>query len=237
MVRARSDDPAFSGEGQKYVTQTNTEARPGVQEISAESIEQTSRERGEPDWLLQQRLAAWSLAQALPLPDQRTEGWRRIDLGGLELDRLVGQQGTGIAGEAQSTLADNLSGVAGSLRIVDGQVAERYLAPELERRGVVLTSLRAAVGEKPDLVQQHLGRLVTGEESKLVALAAALWADGLFLYVPRGVAIEQPILSRVASTNGAPTFFRSLIVTDQATDVTIVEDFVSDDGAGESLAS
>src|SRR4051812_7764479 len=213
------------------------ETRPGVQEISAESIEQTSRERGEPDWLTQQRLAAWSLAQALPLPTQRTEGWRRIDLGGLELDRLVGQQGTGIAVEAHSTLADNLSGVAGSLRVVDGPVAERYLAPELEKRGVVLTSLRQALAEKPELVQQHLGRLVTGEESKLVALAAALWADGLFLYVPRGVAIEQPILSRIASTGPAPTFFRTLIVTDQSAEVTVVEDFLSDDAAGESLAS
>jgi len=219
------------------VTQINTEARPGIREITAASIEESSRGRSEPDWLTQQRLAAWSVAQALPLPTQRTEGWRRIDLGGLELDRLVSQQGTGVATDVKSTLADNLAGVAGSLRIEDGNVVERFLAPELERRGVILSSLRQAVAEKPDLVQKHLGRLVTGDESKLVALAAALWADGLFLYVPAGVAIEQPILSRIAATGAAPTFFRSLIVTEQATDVTVVEDFLSDDAAGESLAS
>lgn len=219
------------------MTQTNVTTRPGVETITAASIEQTSRAQGEPEWLTRLRLAAWSLAEALPLPTRFTEGWRRIDLGGLDLDRLVGQQATGKVAEAHSALADNLSGVAGSLRIEDGTVVEQYLAPELQRRGVVLTSLRQALKDRPQLVEQHLGRLVTGEESKLVALAAALWTDGLFLYVPAGVAIEQPILSRVASTNGAPTFFRSLIVTDQATDVTIVEDFVSDEGAGESLAS
>jgi Fe-S cluster assembly protein SufD len=211
--------------------------RPGVQEISAASIETRSRELGEPEWLAKQRLAAWSLAEALPLPTRSTEGWRRIDLGGLDLDRLVGQQVTGVATEVHSTLAENLAGLAGSVRIEDGRVVERYLAPELEKRGVVLTSLRQALSEKPELVQQHLGRLVTGEESKLVALAAALWADGLFLYVPAGVAIEQPILSRIASTGGAPAFFRSLIVAEQSTEVTVVEDFLSDEAAGESLAS
>jgi Fe-S cluster assembly protein SufD len=219
------------------VTQSNVETRPGIQEVTAASIEQTSRGRGEPDWLTQQRLVAWSLAQALPLPDRSTEGWRRIDLGGLELDRLIGQQGTGAATDVKSELAESLAGVAGSLRIEDGRVVERFLAPELEQKGVILTSLRQAAAERSELVRKHLGRLVTGEESKLVALAAALWADGMFLYVPPGVAIEQPILSRVASTGTAPTFFRTLIVTDQSTDVTIVEDFLSDEAAGESLAS
>ena len=219
------------------MTQSNVETRPGVEAISAASIELTSRERGEPAWLLEQRLAAWAKAEALPLPTRVTEGWRRIDLGGLDLEQLVGQRANGTAVEARSTLAENLAGVAGSLRIEDGHVVERYLAPELERRGVVLTSLRQALAEKPALVRQHLGRLVTGAESKLVALAAALWADGLFLYVPGGVAIERPILSRVASTGGVPSFFRSLIVADQSSEVTVVEDFLSDEAAGESLAS
>jgi len=66
------------------VTQTNVTTRPGVETITAASIEQTSRAQGEPEWLTRQRLAAWSLAEALPLPTRFTEGWRRIDLGGLD---------------------------------------------------------------------------------------------------------------------------------------------------------
>jgi Fe-S cluster assembly protein SufD len=211
--------------------------RPGIQEITAASIEKRSQERSEPEWLTKQRLAAWSLAQALPMPTRSTEGWRRIDLGALDLDRLIGQQASSQATDVQSTLADNLAGVAGSLRIEDGRVVEQYLAPELAKRGVVLTSLRQALVERPEIVQQHLGRLVTGEESKFVALAAALWEDGLFLHVPAGVAIEQPILNRIASTSGAPSYFRTLIVADQSTDVTLVEDYLSAESAGESLAS
>jgi Fe-S cluster assembly protein SufD len=219
------------------VTQTNVETRTSVEAVSAESIEQASRTRGEPEWLTRQRLQAWALAESLPMPTRTTEGWRRIDLGGLDLNRLLGQRANGRVAEAHSELADNLESVAGTLRIEDGTVVERTLSPELARKGVVLTSLRQALAERPALVEHHLGRLVTGEESKLVALAAALWEDGLFLYVPPGVGIEQPILSRVASTTPTPSFFRSLVVVDQAADVTVVEDFLSDEGAGESLAS
>ncbi|MFN8637797.1 MAG: Fe-S cluster assembly protein SufD [Chloroflexota bacterium] len=217
------------------MTPSNVEARPGS--VSAESVEETSKRLGEPAWLTKQRLAAWSLAQALPLPTRSTEGWRRTDLTGLDVDELLGQQANGRAADIKSELAESLSGVAGSLRIEDGKVVERQLNPELEKKGVMLCSLRQALAEKPELVEKHLGRLVTGEESKLVALAAALWEDGLFLYVPGGVAVERPILSRLASTSGAPSFFRSLIVTEQASDVTVVEDYLSDDAAGESLAS
>lgn len=219
------------------MTQTNVETRPAAETPSAASIEQRSRAQGEPSWLTQQRLTAWKLVEALPVPTRTTEGWRRTDLSGLDLDALLGRRATGRTAEARSTLAENLEGVAGSLRIEDGAVVERSLSPELERKGVVLTSLRQALAERPELVQPHLGRLVTGEESKFVALAATLWEDGLFLYVPGGVAIEQPILHRIASTGGAPSYFRSLIVLGQQAEATVVEDYLSAETAGESLAS
>jgi Fe-S cluster assembly protein SufD len=219
------------------VTQTELETPAVGEVITAESIEQTSRSRGEPEWLTQQRLAAWSLARALPQPTKSTEGWRRIDLGGLDVDTLVNQRPTARGAAAHSELAESLSGVAGHLRIENGAVLERTLSADLERKGVILTSLRQALAERPALVERHLGRLVTGDESTFVALAAALWEDGLFLHVPAGVTIEQPILHRVTSSTGAPSFFRSLVIVDQATQVTVVEDYVSDESAGESIAS
>jgi Fe-S cluster assembly protein SufD len=200
-------------------------------------VERISRERGEPEWLTAQRLAAWNQAEALPIPTRTTEGWRRTNLSGLDLDGLLRQRAAGQATDVQSTLAENLEGVAGSLRIEDGKVVERSLSPELEKKGVVLTSLRQALVDRPELVREHLGRLVSGGESKFVALAAAQWEDGLFLYVPGGVIVEQPILHRIASTGGAPSFFRSLVVLGPQADVTVVEDYLSADAAGETLAS
>ena len=219
------------------VTQTNVEARPAARAVAAESLERRSRERGEPSWLTQQRLAAGRAAESLPLPTRSTEGWRRIDLGGLDLDELLTHRANGQAVAATSTLAENLGGIAGSLRIENGVVVERSLDPALAQQGVILSSLRQAIAERPDLVEPHLGRLVTGEESTFVALASALWEDGLFLYVPRGVAVDRPILNRITSASGAPSFFRSLIVLGQQAEATVVEDYLSGEAAGEALAS
>jgi Fe-S cluster assembly protein SufD len=227
------------------VTQSELQTRPAGQvlttessatAVSADTIEQTSRARGEPRWLTEQRLAAWAQAEALPMPT-RTEGWRRIDLSDLDVEALAAQRTNGRAAGAHSTLAEGLTGLAGSLRIEDGTVREQTLLPELARKGVVVCSLRQALKDKPELVQHQLGRLVTGAESKFVALAAALWEDGLFVYVPKGVSLEQPILSRFAATSGKPSFFRTLVVVEESAEATIVEDYVSDEAAGESLSS
>src|SRR3954468_12684666 len=221
------------------VTQTDLEARPAPGAVTVEAIERASRGRAEPDWLTSQRLAAWQHASALPVPDRTTEGWRRTDLSGLDLDALVGQSqnGADTTADARSVLTEGLAGLAGTIRIVDGQVVERSLTLDLAKKGVVLTSLRQALTERPELVQQHLGRLVTGDESKFVALAGALWQDGFFLYVPRGVSVEQPILSRTVSSGTVPTYFRSLIVLDQGAEATVVEYYASDEAEGESLAT
>jgi Fe-S cluster assembly protein SufD len=56
---------------------------------SRDAVEQLSRARQEPDWLLALRLRAFEAFERLPMPDQRTEGWRRTNLRGLSLDGLV----------------------------------------------------------------------------------------------------------------------------------------------------
>jgi Fe-S cluster assembly protein SufD len=56
--------------------------------LSAETVQELSQSRGEPEWLLALRLRALQSFQQLPQPDQRTEGWRRTNLRGLNLDTL-----------------------------------------------------------------------------------------------------------------------------------------------------
>lgn len=219
------------------MTQSELQTRPAASALTAASIEKSSRERGEPGWLTAQRVTAWASAEALEVPPRQQEGWRRTDFGEMDLEALVAQPGTAHAAGAHSTLVEGLTGLAGSVRFEDGALKEQTLQPELAKKGVIVTSLRKAIAEQPALVEQHLGRLVTGAENTLVALAAALWEDGLFVYVPRGVGIEQPILSRFASTTSTPSYFRSLVILEEGAEATVVEDYVSDEAAGESLAS
>jgi Fe-S cluster assembly protein SufD len=224
------------------VSGVNIEAVVAPDAPLAEKIEQLARFQGEPAWLAEQRRRAWERVEALPVPATRTEGWRRTDLSGLDLDRLTRQEARR-HGPAQDGTVDaaSLGEVAGSLTLVDGVLAERWLDPELERRGVLLMPLDQAVRDQPELVERYLGHAIdggdAGEDSKFVALAAALWSNGVFLYVPRGVGIERPIVGRSIMASGEPSFFRGIVVAAEGADVTYIDERQSGEGAGEALAS
>src|SRR5439155_16561434 len=65
---------------------------------------------------------------------------------------------------------------------------------QLAQQGVIFTTLAAAVRSHERLVEQYLGTAVDPLTHKFTALHAALWQDGVFLYVPKNVAIELPLL-------------------------------------------
>ena len=215
------------------MNQIGTDARPAV--LQADIVEARSKERGEPGWLTQQRRTASERAAELPVPTRTTEGWRRTDLSGLDLDALLAGQGA--AATADGVRGEDLGALAGALRLVDGRAADRQVDAELEKQGVLLLPLREALATRPDLVEGRLGKLSAGEDSKFVSLAEALWENGTFVYVPRNVTLDGPLVSRIVMASGAPAFWRTVIVVDEGADVTIVEDHVSDDAVGEALAS
>ena len=103
--------------------------------LGRESVEAFSRERSEPEWLRAARLAAWDRSEALPMPTRTTEGWRRTDLGGLDLDRLLAQAGSEASGSAAAELHDTLDGSterAGLLVLRNGDVVRRELDEALD---------------------------------------------------------------------------------------------------------
>lgn len=219
------------------MSQVETEAPSALGGGRAEQIDRRSSTRGEPNWLTEQRLQAWERATAMPVPTTKDEGWRRTDLSGLDLQRLMERPAGGGSPDARLAESVSVGQTAGALRLVDGVVVERWLQTDLERKGVLLMPLDQAVRERPDLLSQYVARGTRGEDSKFVALAEALWDNGVFLYVPRGVGIELPILGQMAMSSGAPNFFRTVVVAEEGAEVTYVDDHVSTDAAGEALAS
>jgi Fe-S cluster assembly protein SufD len=69
------------------MTQSTVTAADSHTVLSRASVEALSRQRSEPDWLRQARLAAWERYETLQMPTTRDPGWRRTDLGGLDLER------------------------------------------------------------------------------------------------------------------------------------------------------
>jgi FeS assembly protein SufB len=200
--------------------------------FSRSAVEELSRGKGEPEWLLSKRLQAWDLYESMPAPLGR-----RGDLGTLrafsqfqyqELTPFVTSNGNGSLPSAiQQSLSEALVDQRAGLIVQrNGSVIKTELSDELRSQGVILTALDTAVREHPDLVRQYfMTTCVPVETSKYTALNAALWSGGVFLYIPKGVEIEDPILAQVwIDTPGSATFAHTLIVADELSSVRFVEE-------------
>jgi Fe-S cluster assembly protein SufD len=167
--------------------------------INREAVQ--ARTAGEPAWLASRRMHAWEVYEDTPMPTTRLEEWRYTDLTEkLLLDSLhlgsvearPDDPSTFPAGLRQAMDEDREA--SGHLVLIDGAVVHTDIREDLSGKGVILCSLREAVEKHPELVEKHLATAaVPPEEGKFQALNAALWTDGVFFYVPRGVRLDLPV--------------------------------------------
>src|SRR6266516_748576 len=113
--------------------------RAGEPGLSRAFVEHFSRQRREPDWLREARLAAWERYEAMPKPTNRDLGWRRTDLSALDLDRLappLDSAPQGASGDLRALADGDGEERAGLLALRNGEVHHRSLDPKLAQRGV-----------------------------------------------------------------------------------------------------
>ena len=190
----------------------------------------------DPGWLKARRAEAWEIHENTPLPSTRSEEWRYTDVARLlPLDQLAPTMGGTMAARAlpgglrRAMEQDRDS--AGRIVDVDGSVVSVELNDYLAAQGVVLASLRdAARAGVPEVEALLATEAVPASDGKFPALNAALWSDGVFLRVPRGVHVERPIrLSRWVSQSGTATFTRILIVAEELSRLSFVDEILSPD--------
>ena len=230
-------------------TMTKTTGSPALGEGVTAALNREAVDRiaaREPEWLQERRRSAWEVYQRTPLPSTHSEQWRYTDLREkLHLDalRLGGAEplpddpGAWPAGLTQAMAEDREA--SGHLVLVNGAVVHADVQDDLAARGVILTSLREAVERHGELLRRLLAtEAVPAEEGKFPALNAALWSDGIFLYVPRGVVLELPVrVTRWVGEAGAAFFTRTLIVAEPLSQVSYVDEVVSDDLSAQTLCS
>ena len=203
--------------------------------LTRQAVETLSARRREPEWLLQLRLEALAAYERIPLEDQPTGNWRRTNLAGLDL-----ASPTLTAVPTQSTpplqpLSDlQVEGQAAALTQRDGADVARWIDPDLERRGIRVLSLEAALAD-PSLeprVREHLGSRVAPWTDKLTALHYAFLNGGVVVYVPRNVVIEQPIQLRYESAeSGLGGFFHTLVIAEESSALGLLEAHASQEGS------
>ncbi len=201
-----------------------------------QAIEQISARNDEPVWLLQHRLKASRLYGDMLLPTGQEEEWRRVDLRAANVDGLDLSAGPSDA-TASATLHDE-EGYGGQIVQQDGLTLRRRLSREIERQGVIFTDLHAAAREQPDLFRANfMTEAVQPIVWKLVALHAALWKGGVFLHVPAGANITVPLHARVGGSDAEAIFPHTLIVAEEGSSATLVEEQVSDESGRHKFSS
>ena len=200
----------------------------------------------EPAWLRDRRIAAWETYERTPLPTTRMEEWRYTDVSKkLEFERLELQpwvpRSYSPAAAPDVLRAAMASDQASSGHLVDinGSVAHVDLEASLASKGVVLGSLRAAIASHPELLEKLLGtEALPADAGKFQSLNGALWTDGVLLFVPRGVRMELPVrVTRWVSSPGRAIFSRTLIVAEEGSRVSFVDEALSPDFADQTFVS
>ena len=180
--------------------------------FSREDVEGISQALGESDTLKAHRMAAWENFKSLPMPSTSDEAWRRTDIRGLDADRVKMQASakTPVASELRQPLAAESHGALLVLR--PGHAPELRAEDDLQEQGVVFTDWATAVREHAEILDRYMDTVVPAEDGKFAALAAAMSQEGVLLYVPAGIQLQQPLHSIFWAPGTEAAFFHRVLI-------------------------
>lgn len=206
-------------------------AKPGINE---EIIRLISKNKNEPEWMLQKRLKALKLFQETKIPEwgpdlssldlneiiyfidpnaQETENWDEVPE---EIKKTFDKLGIP---EAEKT---SLSGVGAQY---DSGVVYHNLKKALHDQGVIFENMDVAVQKYPELVQKYfMTSCIPITDHKFIMLHAAVWSGGTFIYVPKNVKVDLPLQAyfRMNAQKGGQ-FEHTLIILDEGADLHYIE--------------
>lgn len=219
------------------MSQSSVEQVPltALQGVTAGAWQEISRTNAEPEWVRNLRQQAWDTYLDTPMPTLKDEDWRRTDFRELQLDDLLLYMPAGLAAAGEADLPETIRAhIAtgddwGGLAVqVNSEIAFTRLADSLRAQGVILAPLAEAFGRYPELVQPHLGQVVTPADGKFPALHGAFLSGGVFCYVPPDTSAELPIQALFwMNAENIAVFPHVLLVADRGSQVTFIERYAS----------
>ena len=201
------------------------------QEQAAPILSGPSESRDFPDWFRDQQRAAWQQFESLPNPTRKDQAWRFSNVGLLDL--ALFKIGDLLSEDDRKNVLKYSRGLdeyAARMIFANDQLIERDVVSEdLKRRGVIFQPLERAMVEHADLFRKYfMSTEAKLGSAKFAALHQALVSSGTFLFVPRGVEIEQPIeIFHWLRHDNMSIFPHLLLVTDELAKVTVIEHFRS----------
>ena len=228
----------IAGDKYKYGFVTDIESDTIPKGINADIIRLISEKKQEPDWLLKKRLQAFEFWQNMNEPHWAKLSYEPVDYQSLayysapktqnapksldEVDKelLKTYEKLGIPLEEQKIL----TGVVAVDAVFDSVSVATTYRKQLADKGIIFCSISEAVKEYPDLVQKYLGSVVPYTDNFFACLNAAVFSDGTFVYIPKGVRcpMELSTYFRINSRNTGQ-FERTLIIADDDSYVSYLE--------------
>ena len=205
--------------------------------LNEDVIRLISEKKGEPQWMLDFRLKAFRYWQTLQQPD-----WAHVDLPPIDYQSISyyadptkkkdGADKKEIDPELMKTFDKlgipleermALAGVAVDA-VMDSVSVKTTFKEKLAEKGIVFCSISEAIRENPDLVRKYLGSVVPYRDNFFAALNSAVFSDGSFVYIPKGVRcpMELSTYFRINARNTGQ-FERTLIVCDDGGYVSYLE--------------
>ncbi|HLR40490.1 MAG TPA: Fe-S cluster assembly protein SufB [Virgibacillus sp.] len=196
-------------------------------------VEEISRMKEEPEWMLEQRLKALEIFYSKPMPQ-----WGG-DLSELDFDEIIyyvkpteeqGRTWDEVPDEIKETF-DKLGipeaeqkYLAGVSAQYESEVVYQSLEKDLEDLGIIFKDTDSALQEHEELFKEYFGKVIPASDNKFSALNTAVWSGGSFIYVPKGVVATAPLQAyfRINSENMGQ-FERTLIIVDEGASVHYVE--------------
>ncbi|MBI2564791.1 Fe-S cluster assembly protein SufB [Candidatus Woesearchaeota archaeon] len=206
-------------------------AKPG---LTKELIIEISKQKNEPDWMLQKRLKAFELFQKTQIPN-----WGP-NLSNLDLNQITyfvrpdAKESThweDVPEEIRKT-AEKIGipeaekhSLGGASFQYDSDGVYHNLKKEWEDKGVIFENMDVAVKKYPELVKKYfMTSCVPINDHKFVMLHAAVWSSGTFIYVPKGVKVNIPLQAyfRMNAERGGQ-FEHTLIIADEGSEISYIE--------------
>lgn len=210
------------------------EAPPGLNE---DIIRFISEKKQEPEWMLEWRLKAYRYWAEQTEPEWANVDYKRVDfqaikyysapkkkkkvesLEDVDPELLNTFERLGISLNEQK----RLTGVAVDA-VMDSESVFTTFKESLKEKGIIFCSIAEAIREYPDLVKKYLGSVVPQRDNFYAALNSAVFSDGSFVYIPKGVRcpMELSTYFRI-NASGTGQFERTLIIADEGSYVSYLE--------------
>lgn len=202
--------------------------------LTPQLIVEMSKIKGEPEWMLQNRLKAYEVFMSKPMPSWGT------DLSGVYFDdihyyvrpseRTAVTNWDDVPDRIKNTF-DKLGvpeaerkHLAGLTAQYESEVVYHSIKTDLEKQGVIFLDMDSALRQYPDIVRKYFGTVIPMTDNKFAALNTSVWSGGSFIYVPKGVKVDIPLQAYFRiNAQAMGQFERTLIIADEGAFVHYVE--------------